>query len=427
MTQKTSTELTCVSSVLSSVLSMTKKMIVGSFFLDQVGVGDEIDFPSYLVTIDDKVDTVPQVPIGSEPEARFGIVPRYCARFGPSGIAQTKASNPLSPVKLENRPPSVGLSRTKMSGIKGFGGNGVESDALSSDVYGTVVETFCEHLPHNGQGNFLPPKHEENFASRIEAFDVPPGSLDEFPAASSAKSYVSRSTESKRSARDIVAMLSDEVHCQSISSDMPKSQPQKADLTNGFSLGHTGENDRSAQFAVVIPKSVCCDVGTNLGFTESGSTDWAPVVPLAKKQRLGGKFPLKSAVYNDISDRNSHFHAFSARPQEVSCNANSLSRGKDLISNTCGPTSKRIIQRTTDPLTFPSADECAEPVLRRNIVVPATFPSWHEYARLFTAAVHEEINLRVREMALMFYKVCQVSRFQPELCPYWILIELPAS
>jgi hypothetical protein len=373
-------------------------------------VGDDIDFPSYLVTVDDIAETVPQSPIASEPEARFGTVPRYHAHLGPSGTAQTKASNPVCPVKIENRPPSVGLTRNKMLEINSFHRDGVEADVHSSNMYGIEFETFRERLPCSEHKKTLSLKHEQSIAPQFDACDLPPDSWDEFPAASSAQSYNFKGTESKRSARDIVAMLneepSEELFCRSHSLDAPKFQQPKADVSKGFSIWNTGDNDRPALYTVAIPKSVLCD---EIGFSTSGSTDWAPVVPPAKKQRLGGKYPLTTMVCNDISDQKSPSRAFSAHSQERSGYVNPLRRGKDVISNVAGPNSKRIIQRNTDPLTFPSADECAEPVSRRNIVVPATFPSWHEYARLFTAAVHEEINLRIREMALMFYKVCQVS------------------
>jgi hypothetical protein len=378
-----------------------------------VGVGDDIDFPSYLVTVDDIVDSAPQLPIASEPESRFGTVPRYHAHFGPSGTAKSQASKLVCPVKSATYPSTqpvkthfVGLTRNKVSGINSSRIDGVEGGVYSSsDMYGTDFETYRECLPYNGQSNFLSPNPEDDIAQQFETFDVPPDSSAGFAAASAAKSYISRSTESKRSAREIMAMLSEEVICPSNSFDTPQFKPQKAELSKEFSVKHSVENDWSALSTASIPKTVWCDEVTDLGFSVSSSTDWAPVVPAAKKQRLGVKGPLTTMASNN-SGKTAPSHPISACSHERSGYSNPLLRG---VSSAAGHTSKYIIQRNTDPLNFPSANECAEPISRRNIVVPATFPSWHEYARLFTAAVHEEINLRVREMALMFYKVCQVQ------------------
>ncbi len=360
------------------------------------------------MTIEDVVDSAAQLTNTSEPEPRYGSVPRYHAHLGPSGTSQTKASESVRPesrLPTQNmKSPFVGLSRKHLSGS--LRRDGLESDTLSSDMYVTDAETYRERPPHNGHGDFLSP---EIVLPPVDAFEISSDKWHAYPAASAAKRYISNSLESKRSARDILAMLGEEVAC---STHLPKSQQpeqKQVDISQGTNSWHTVEKVRPTLCAIEIPTSMCCEEVDDLGFSTSVSTDWAPVVPAAKKQRLSGKGPLKIPACNINSEYYSPTPAIPASAHEKSFNASPLLRSKNPISNSAGHAGKRIIQRNTDPLNFPTAEECAAPVLRRCIVVPATFPSWHEYARLFTAAVHEEINLRVREMALMFYKVCQVS------------------
>jgi hypothetical protein len=144
-------------------------------------------------------------------------------------------------------------------------------------------------------------------------------------------------------------------------------------------------------------------------------TDW---VPVPKRKCLGTKaFSMRrSSNENFIAEvpaagpKVSNFVEHQSQKFEFNAAGRNFAH-KSLNDLPTGnvPLHKTVNKQKAGTLNFPAAFDCEESVTCRQVTIPTIFQSWHEYSRSFTEAVYEEINLRVRETALAFYKACQVS------------------
>jgi hypothetical protein len=348
-------------------------------------VGDEIDFPSYLVTIEDadvsihlKESSASAVPI----EDTF--VPRYNSRVGMCGTKIQSADSTVAPMKPA-RTHFNGLKKTKTSTLNfsetafdecQFNEGPAEPRPRSFSI--TPKTQIC------GYGNF-----KDSRGSVLEDLCAAKVIL---PSKNS-HSLETETMHPKRSARDILAIIGE--------SDRSFADARNYKTSTELII-RKDEMSQSPLDDRLETK------GSRSSYLESTATseDWAPVAPASKKLRLGIKGSIHSQGLCAMSKTDSPRPRICGFAEGMDYDNPSCQSGKEMVNP---PLPKRVFQRNTDSLNFPSAKECEESLTQRKVQIPATFSSWHQYSTTFTAAVYEEINLRVREMALSFYRVCQVD------------------
>lgn len=201
------------------------------------------------------------------------------------------------------------------------------------------------------------------------------------------------SMQPKRSAREILSIIGE---TDPSGENCGRAQSSTCRSTWNDEIGSTNLEFRSPK----LPRR------TDFIELSSISEDWAPVAPDAKKLRLGNKVSPQSRQLNTWSETVTPSPLLTGFSR-ASAAENSHDQPQKL--RVCSELPKRILHRNTERLCFPTAKECEEQLIRRIVQVPAIFSSWHQYSTTFTSAVYEEINLRVRELALSFYRACQVS------------------
>ena len=365
----------------------------------QVRVGDEVDFPSYLVTVEDMDVTgncaqdVPAI------ETKACNVPIYNSYLGSRGTNEEHDSRAFksSATSAPIRNHFIGLKRPKSS---------ITCPSTSSNTSDSLISAYNDNC--SACDSFVELRQAEVERARNSA---PSQSIQDCTKESILSTYP-RSIQPKRSALDILSIIGESTSL----SDVNDPRFSLANIKEPYPSAHNRNRSCVLTSNQSDVKHYCPDSDLSIQKHVSGADhndfisaqsvpDWAPVAHVSKKQRLG----MKGISISSSSAACSDLNVFTDPAAYES-----TAPFKHLMQSetTKQPLQKMIIHRNHDALNFPCANECQETLTSRNVTVPATFSSWNEYSRTFTAAIYEEINLRLRETAAIFYRVCQVFFFK---------------
>lgn len=160
--------------------------------------------------------------------------------------------------------------------------------------------------------------------------------------------------------------------------------------------------------------------------TANESAPWYAVVPSSLRASSQQRYvTVVLCFWHSQQVRNGPLVKKRARiadPLPHICAENSLVSSNQSVSTDLSQVAESVLYESSDQLSFPSVESCmcVAPVAR--ITVPDIFLSVEEYRDVFTAAVKQELNFRLRDVAVEFFKTLRLVEQQGTYFPSMISV-----